>query len=94
MDEGRPMSVYYSDDKVTIHHGDCREVLAGMGDMSVAAVLTDGDTILDPWAGGGTTARAAIDLGRKVIVVEIQERFCEVMAARLSQDVLDFGGIA
>ena len=50
----------------------------------------EGDIVLDPFSGSGTTAKMAKLMGRKSIGIEINPEYCEIARKRLRQNVFDF----
>jgi site-specific DNA-methyltransferase (adenine-specific) len=64
---------------------DCPKSLNFM--MAIVRRL-QGDVLLDPFCGSGTTLVAAKRQGVKAIGIEIEERYCEIAAKRLQQEVL------
>lgn len=80
--------------------GDCKDFVIGMegkpdhptpkplGPVTWFIDSISDGTVLDPFLGSGTTARAAKNLGRKCIGIEIEEKYCEIAAKRMSQTVM------
>jgi site-specific DNA-methyltransferase (adenine-specific) len=61
----------------------------GILDPLIRYACPPGGTILDCFAGSGSTAEAARLTGRKAVLIEADERHCELIARRMSQGVLD-----
>jgi len=45
----------------------------------------DSQLIIDPFGGSGTTARACKDMGKDFIIIDKEEKYCEIMEKRLEQ---------
>lgn len=51
----------------------------------------EGDLVLDPFNGSGTTTKMARAMGRRFIGIDVNESYCEIARKRLAQKLLEFG---
>lgn len=79
--------------KVRSMHGKAihpTEKPVGLLDPLIRYGCPPGGTVLDPFAGSGSTAAAARLSGRRSVLIEADEKYCEAIARRLQQGLLDF----
>ncbi len=77
--------VWSKRDKVDHEWGQGRE-----GMLQLEVTTPERGLILDPFMGTGTTLTMAKTMHRNAIGIEIEERYCEIAAKRLSQEVFQF----
>jgi DNA modification methylase len=82
--------ISYDSDRLTDHP--CPKPLDSWGWL-VQRTTLKGELILDPFAGSGTTLLAAKNTHRHAIGIEIEEKYCEIAAKRLSQEVFEFNEV-
>lgn len=87
---GRPNGKYglYGNDANEIDHPCAKPLEAAR--WAVRRVSLPGQTLLDPFCGAGSTLVAAKYSDRYAIGIEIEEKYCEIAANRLAQEVLEF----
>ena len=73
-----------SGSKKRLHN--CQKPILMISDM-VTTSSRPGDIVLDPFAGSGTTGVAAMRTGRRAVLIERDERNCEIAAKRLEQEI-------
>jgi len=54
----------------------------------------EGETILDPFAGSGSTLRACKELGRKAVGIEIEQEYCNIILNEVGQIEMQFNSKA
>lgn len=92
------MKPYYSDDYVTLYHGNCRDLLPTLAERSVDLVLTDPPYSEETHAGARTIGRTVMPLGERLIdfaclpAAEVRPLFCALgrVAARWIVSFVDW----
>jgi DNA modification methylase len=65
----------------------CPKPVGWMTRLVMKASAFEGDTILDPFCGSGTTLVASLMSARKCIGIEREEKYCEIAARRCDAEI-------
>lgn len=85
--KGRAMNSFSSTEAAEKNGHPCPKPVTQWAKL-LLRVTREGETIIDPFMGSGTTLVCAREHGRKCIGIEIEEKYCEIAANRLSQTLL------